>query len=66
MEQLQLAIRYLDKRAISTTHINNKLMKQFVKVLRASEVDAVLKMVVKGEFKDFYNEMAEKHHPDFI
>ncbi len=41
-------------------------MNQFTKVLPASEVNAVLLMVEKGEFSDFYETMKSKSHPDFI
>jgi hypothetical protein len=66
MSQLNLAIQYLNKRAVSTIPCNKKLMNQFTKVLPASEVNAVLLMVEKGEFSDFYETMKSKSHPDFI
>lgn len=66
MEQLELAIKYLKKRAVSTERVNNKLMKQFISVIPASEVESVLEMVKSGEFLNFYNDMKEKGHPHFV
>ena len=64
MEQLELAIQYLKRRAVSTEKVNNKLMKQLIAVLPISEVEAVLEMVKNGEFLNFYNKMKEQGHKD--
>lgn len=64
MEQLELAIQYLKRRAVSTEKVNNKLMKQFIAVLPISEVEAVLEMVKSGEFINFYNKMKGQGHKD--
>jgi SOS response regulatory protein OraA/RecX len=66
MEELELAIKYLQKRAVSTKNVNDDLMKRFITVLPLSEVEAVLKMVQKKEFLTFYNEMKKKGHPDCV
>lgn len=60
MEQLELAIQYLKNRAVSTEEVDNELMKQFIKVLPVSEVEAVLEMVKQGTFSDFYYKIKEE------
>jgi hypothetical protein len=64
MKEIELAVQYLKRRAVSAEKVNNKLMKQFIAVLPVSEVEAVLGMVKSGEFLRFYNDMKEKGHPD--
>jgi SOS response regulatory protein OraA/RecX len=66
MEELELAIKYLQKRAVSTKNVNDDLMKRFITVLPLSEVEAVLEMVQKKEFLTFYNEMKEMGHPHCV
>lgn len=66
MEQFELAIQFLRRRAVSTQKVNKKLMRQFIAVLPISEVDAVLEMVKSGEFQDFYNKQKRQRHPDFL
>jgi len=65
MKQIELAIKYLNQRAVNASTLNSTRTKQLVKVLPASEVEAVLLMVQEDQFRDFYNAMAEKGHPDF-
>ena len=45
MEELKLAVKYLNKRAVSTTPLNKRRMKEYGKVVPLSEVNAVLEMV---------------------
>ena len=65
MEELKLAVKYLNKRAVSTNPLNKRRMKEYGKVVPLSEVNAVLEMVQNSEFKDFHKYMAEHGHPDF-
>ena len=65
MEQLDLAVQFLKKRAVKTKKGNITLIKQFNEVLPLFEVEAVLEMVKKGEFLNFSNEMKKIRHPDF-
>ena len=66
MKELELAIQYLKNRAVSTEEVDNELMKQFIKVLPVSEVEAVLEMVKQGTFSDFYYKMKEEGHHHFV
>ncbi len=55
MKQLELAIEFLNKRAISSKSFNSKIMQcQHPKVLCVSEVKVILSMVISGEFEEFY------------
>ena len=63
---LELSIQFLKRRAVSTKKVDKKLMKQFIAVLPISEVEAVLEMVVSGEFLDFYKKQKQQRHPGFI
>lgn len=59
MSELDLAIEYLKKRAISTE--KNKELKHLTAVNPTFEVQAVLDMVKKGTFVSWYNQMKEEH-----
>lgn len=64
METLELAINFLKKRAIETKHLETKMARQqLISVLPASEVEAVLSMVLSGEFIEFYNKQKEAGNP---
>lgn len=65
MEELKLAIKYLNKRAVSTVPLNKRRMKEYGKVVPLSEVNAILEMVKDSEFTDLYNLMSKQGHPDF-
>lgn len=60
LDQLELAIQFLKRRAISTEKVNITLIKQLIAVLSISEVEAVLGMVQSGDFLNFYNKMKEQ------
>ncbi len=66
MEQLELAIQFLKRRAVSAKELNNDLLKSFNAVVPVSEVEAILQMVKAGEFQNFYTKQKEQGHPDFI
>jgi phage host-nuclease inhibitor protein Gam len=66
MEELELAIRFLKRRAVLAEKIDNKVMRQWGPVLSLSEVEAVLEMVNKNEFIKFYNRIKEQGHRDCI
>jgi hypothetical protein len=66
MEELELAIEYLKRRSVETKNVNNVLIRNFGKVVSASEVEAVLNMVQHGEFTRWYETMKKEGHPDFI
>src|SRR5690625_544442 len=56
-EQLKSAQAYLQQRAMSTRKVKNDgLIRLSTSVVSASEVEAVLDMVMKGTFLDFYKE----------
>ncbi len=64
METLQLAIEFLKKRAMDTKHLETKMARQqLISVIPTSEVEAVLSMVVSGEFEEFYNKQKEAGNP---
>ena len=65
MGEIELAIKYLTKRAVSTNPLNKRRMKEYGKVVPLSEVNAVLEMVKDNEFTDLYNLMSKQGHPDF-
>ena len=63
MEELKLAVKYLNKRAVNTAPLNKRRMKEYGKVVPLSEVNAVLEMVQNSEFKDFHKYMANTAIP---
>lgn len=66
MDQLELAIKYFDRRAIKTKKRNRKLLKQCSRVVSLADVKAVLGLIKLGEFQQFYDEMKENGHPSFL
>ena len=63
MTELELAIEYLKRRSVSV--VGNKKLEHLISVNTASEVQTVLLMVKKGEFKDWYKKMKKQGHRDF-
>lgn len=59
MSELELAIKFLKKRSISTAKI--KKLQRFVEVNSTSEVVSVLEMVKNGEFRAWYDKMKNEY-----
>jgi hypothetical protein len=55
MPELKVALDYLKKRAIRTDNISGAFTKQLVSVMPSSEVEAIIEMVLNGEFTEFIN-----------
>lgn len=66
MDEMLLAIQYLEKRAVSTEKCNDQDLKNYSSVIPLKEVKSVLNLVKDGQFLKFHNDMKEKGHPDFI
>lgn len=65
MTQLELAMQYLESRALTVDKKNSKSIIHFGKVLPMIDVIACLNMVKEGTFESFYQKMKEKGHPEF-
>jgi hypothetical protein len=63
MSELELAIEYLKKRAISTEKV--KKLQHLIAVNPTHEVEAVLEMVKNGEFKTWYDKMKTENNDVF-
>ncbi len=66
MEELQLAIDFLKRRALSTENLKDDNLKCYVAILSINEVVGTLERVKDGTFLNWYNEMKKHGHPTFI
>jgi NAD-dependent DNA ligase len=62
MNQIELAIKYLKKRAIPAEKVNKQLLYQFHEIISIIEVTSILEMLNTGEFEKWYNEIKKQEN----